>query len=237
MKRPFFTLIELLVVIAIIAILAAILLPALNKARARARSIHCCGNMNSFNKAAQLYESDYDNWKPGINSATAYAYQRWIFQLRPYLGLERADNKYYPFKLLCPGATLALQTTDDAYPGCGSITHSYGVNRHGYPDSTSGLFRSVKNSQVRRPSNKLWLADANDWMVSYSRARAPAAYFLWGEVYESTKNNVPCYRHADRINIIYNDGHFGTARWEELWDVASTDDSVFYRQKWDVTAN
>ena len=57
-----FTLIELLVVIAIIAILAAILLPALNSARERGRSASCINNLNQFIKAAISYADDHDGW-------------------------------------------------------------------------------------------------------------------------------------------------------------------------------
>ena len=68
--KPYgFTLIELLVVIAIIAILAAILLPALNSARERGRSASCVSNLKTFGSALQQYCSEWDDYFPTINSA------------------------------------------------------------------------------------------------------------------------------------------------------------------------
>lgn len=68
--KPYgFTLIELLVVIAIIAILAAILLPALNSARERGRSASCVSNLKTFGSALQQYCADWDDYFPTINKA------------------------------------------------------------------------------------------------------------------------------------------------------------------------
>lgn len=61
-RTLFFTLIELLVVIAIIAILAAMLLPALSKARARARAIGCVNNLKQIGIAQALYSDDFEEW-------------------------------------------------------------------------------------------------------------------------------------------------------------------------------
>ncbi len=79
-----FTLVELLVVIAIIAILAALLLPALDKARKKAQSISCVGNMTQISKLMTFYQTDNDDW---CMAATIYG-TPWVV-----LGAERYNLK------------------------------------------------------------------------------------------------------------------------------------------------
>ena len=71
MKRNSFTLIELLVVIAIIAILASMLLPALNQAREKGKSAGCVSNLKNLALTSSLYRITTTGWPPPISGTTA----------------------------------------------------------------------------------------------------------------------------------------------------------------------
>ena len=92
MKRKSFTLIELLVVIAIIGILASMLLPALNKARASAIKSNCAGNLKQIGTALFLYAGDNEYFPPAKQDGFDLPnLNSWNWLTMPYLGMDNSN--------------------------------------------------------------------------------------------------------------------------------------------------
>jgi len=100
MKRRGFTLIELLVVISVVALLMAILMPALRRARAQGHGAVCMSNMRQIGLAAYMYSDDWDTYIPrGTQNSTETWYQLFM----PYLNQRAIGDDYRNVKIYrCP---------------------------------------------------------------------------------------------------------------------------------------
>ncbi|MHC4601765.1 MAG: type II secretion system protein [Planctomycetota bacterium] len=223
-----FTLVELLVVIAIIALLMAILVPALQSARGQARKIVCMSNMRNFSMAHKQYQAETNTY---LSHTQNNPYTPWYNNdyFRTVLGLPRLTIEQKerrtgqiqewqpnaPRNFICPAATYALSHAEDGFY---SIDRSYGVNIDG---DALAKKRGVSNladkeSWVKQPSTKLFMADALDWWVSYHFCHL---YLEHGEKWVGFDTyGMTAFRHSDGLNVMYWDGHCGRLRTEEVID-------------------
>ena len=178
-----FTLIELLVVIAIIAILAALLLPALAKAKAKANTIRCCSNMKNWGQATVMYMGEFEDKVPYFgDDAGNYAQEFWHMKLAPYVARATQNNvqfgqtQIYTNELRkCPGGSF---TPPPYYTGTwptpndplGGWNCWIGANFGLYADPLTGpLYYGVlsggpknvplKGTRVRHPSDAMIFMD------------------------------------------------------------------------------
>ncbi|PAW77911.1 MAG: hypothetical protein B9S32_09955 [Verrucomicrobia bacterium Tous-C9LFEB] len=209
-----FTLMELMVVVAILVVLAALMLPALERARQASDKIRCANNLRQLVAGAILYANDHDGLYLPPVSNDSLGFRQWMFNddYLQILGLKPTqDLKKLPDLFRCSRAVRLGNTMGISY---GANITGLGISAGNY--KTAGFIPRTK--MVPRASQKVYLIESLDWWVSYAYANG----YTNSEV---TTSMTPAYRHDRGANVAFFDGHVEYLKSTDLigkqdvWDI------------------
>jgi len=207
-----FTLIELLVVIAIIAILAAILLPALNSARERGRSADCINNLKQAGISLALYRDDYRDRLPVVHVGTFAAPEELPGEPQWYTPLVK-KYKYKMEYLRCP--------SDNGYDREKNI-QSYMVNAMFTFGRPLGTLQSTSRRIVLSPRGYEENGKDPEEHQCYSGMSEP----------DDWKEHIDRERHSGRANYLFADGHAASHTFDETIGDGKEENNQHFVNEW-----
>lgn len=200
MKKSKFTLVELLIVIAIIAILAAMLLPALNKARELAKKTNCQNNFKTAGMGVLTYCNEYNDWILPMHTGGAYA----PYANRMWMQFLSDCNIVYPKngfpsvaamrRYMCPSMTVDFAGSNWGY-------YNWAFNAKITPFNDWTLIKKI--TRIKKTGQALCMTETIDgnglyqYAYNFGSGNQPAAA-------TSARIN---FRHAQNANALFYDGH------------------------------